>query len=139
MEDGIHQTSGFVPTEFQLFRGTENFQKYVPNYFAEEKYAKNSIAWNKNRSKLSLSLRTILWKRKGIPYCGIKIETNSGNSIPNHSEEEKITRNSIQWNKNRANFGILFQSILQKKTSSQLCVSNFGCFVKLIFCVMICS
>jgi hypothetical protein len=35
----------------------------------------------------------------GILYYGTKIEANSGNSVLNHSAEEKTTRNSIPWNK----------------------------------------
>jgi hypothetical protein len=40
----------------------------------------------------------------GIPYWGTKIEANSRNSVPNHSEE-KTTGNFVPWNKNiEANF-----------------------------------
>jgi hypothetical protein len=35
----------------------------------------------------------------GILYYGTKIEANSGNSVLNHSAEEKTTGSSIPWNK----------------------------------------
>jgi hypothetical protein len=38
----------FVPTEFRLFRGTENSQNFVPNHFAEEKkerHSKLTLPW----------------------------------------------------------------------------------------------
>ena len=37
----------------------------------------------------------------GILYYGTKIEANSRNSVLNYSAEEKTTRNSVPWNKNR--------------------------------------
>ncbi len=43
----------FVQAEFRLFRGTENSRNSVPNRFAEEKNAHNSVPWNKIRSKRS--------------------------------------------------------------------------------------
>ncbi len=63
----------FVPAEFRLFRGTENSRNSVPNRSAEEKNDRNSVPWNKIRSKCS---------------------------VPNHSTKEKKTRNSLPWNKN---------------------------------------
>ncbi len=65
------------PTEFRLFRGTETSQNSVPNPSAEEKTTRNSVPWNKNRSKLS-------------------------NSVPNPFPEDKTTQNSVPWNKNRS-------------------------------------
>ncbi len=41
-------------------------------------------------------------KMLGILYRGTKIEANSRNSVLNHSVEEKTTRNSVPWNKNRS-------------------------------------
>jgi hypothetical protein len=38
----------------------------------------------------------------GILYRGTKIESNSRNSVPNHSPQEKNARNSVPWNKNRS-------------------------------------
>jgi hypothetical protein len=43
----------FVPAELRLFRGTENSRNSVPNHSAEEKNARNSFLWNKNRNNLS--------------------------------------------------------------------------------------
>jgi hypothetical protein len=43
----------FVPTEFRLFRGTENSRNAVPNHSPEEKKLRNSVPWNKIKSKLS--------------------------------------------------------------------------------------
>jgi hypothetical protein len=51
-EDGI-DGFWFVPAEFRLFRGTENSRNSVPKHSAEEKKVRNSVPWNKNRSKLS--------------------------------------------------------------------------------------
>ncbi len=35
----------------------------------------------------------------GIPCRGIKIEEKLSDSVPNHSAEEKTTRNSLLWNR----------------------------------------
>jgi hypothetical protein len=43
----------FVPAEFRLFRGTENSRNSVLNRYTEEKNARNSVPWNKNRRKLT--------------------------------------------------------------------------------------
>jgi hypothetical protein len=53
---------------------------------------------------LGIPFRTIPQRRKqlGIPFGGTKIEENTWNSVPNHSAEEKPTRNSVPWNKNRS-------------------------------------
>jgi hypothetical protein len=76
-EDRILRNNWFVPAEFRLFRGTENSRNYVPNRFAEEKNARNSVQWNKNKS-------------------------DSRNSVPDHSAEEKNAQNSVPWNKKEA-------------------------------------
>jgi hypothetical protein len=81
--------SWFVQAEFWLFRGTENSRNFVPNCSAEEKNVRNSVAWNKNISRLSNSVlnhsaeqktlgipfRTILQRSKmlGIQFLGKKI------------------------------------------------------------------
>jgi hypothetical protein len=72
-------------------------------------------------------------KRKmlGIPYSGSKKEASSRNLVPNHSAEEKTTRSSVPWNKNRSK--LLEFSYQAKKTGSQFCVSYFGYFIKLFF------
>ncbi len=41
----------FVRAEFQLFRGTENSRNSVSNHSAVDKNARNSVPWNKIRSK----------------------------------------------------------------------------------------
>jgi hypothetical protein len=53
---------------------------------------------------LGLLFQTFLQRREmlGILYRGAKIKANSRNSILNHSVEEKTTRNSVPWNKNRS-------------------------------------
>jgi hypothetical protein len=66
----------FVPAEFRLFRGTENSWNSIPNHSAEEKNARSSVPWNKNRSKLP--------EFHSQPFRG-----------------RETTRNSIPWNKNR--------------------------------------
>ncbi len=73
----LHGTNRFDPAEFRLFCGIENSWNSVLNYSAEEKNARNSVLWNKNRSKLS-EFRSEL------------------------SAEEKTTWNSFPWNKNRS-------------------------------------
>jgi hypothetical protein len=52
---------------------------------------------------LGIPFRTLPRKRKklGIPFRGTKIEAYSQNSALNSSAEEKTTRNSVPWNKNR--------------------------------------
>ncbi len=81
----------FVPPEFRLFRGTENSRNSIPNRSIEEKNARNSVPWNKNRSKLS--------EFRSEPFRGTE---NSRNSFPNRSAEEKNARNSVPWKKNRS-------------------------------------
>jgi hypothetical protein len=46
-------------------------------------------------------------------YRGTKIEADSWNSVLNYSEEEKTTRNSVPWNKNRNELSE-FRSMEQK-------------------------
>ncbi len=43
----------FTPAEFQLFRGTENSRNSTLNRSAEEENARNSVPWDKIRSKHS--------------------------------------------------------------------------------------
>jgi hypothetical protein len=94
----------FVPAEFRLFRGTENSRNPVPNHSAEQKNARNSVLWNKKRSKHSEFLSK--------PFRG---REKTWNSVPrnknrckhlefysNHSAKEKTNRNSVPWNKNRS-------------------------------------
>ncbi len=54
----------------------------------EEKNARNSVPWNKKRSKLS--------ELRSEPFRGTE---NSQNSVPNRSAEEKNARNSDPWKK----------------------------------------
>jgi hypothetical protein len=42
-----------IPTEFRLFRGTENLRNSIPTTSTEDKTTRNSVPLNKNRSKLS--------------------------------------------------------------------------------------
>ena len=46
------RNSCLVPVDFRLFHRTENSRNSVPNRSAEEKNARISVPWNKNRSKL---------------------------------------------------------------------------------------
>jgi hypothetical protein len=66
-----------VPAEFRLFRRNSGCSAELKT--------------------LGIPFRTVSLKRKmlGILYSGTKIEANSWNSIPNHSVEEKTTRNSV--------------------------------------------
>jgi hypothetical protein len=50
----------FVPTEFWLFRGTENSQYSVPNHSAEEKNAQNFVRGRKIE----------LLEFRSEPFCG---------------------------------------------------------------------
>ena len=56
------------------------------------------------RRNSGIPFRTVPQRRKmlGILYHGTKIEANSRNFVRNHSAEEKTTRNSVPWNKNRS-------------------------------------
>jgi hypothetical protein len=95
-EDGINGTIGFVLAEFQLYRGIENSWNSVPNHAAEEKKARNSVPWNKNRSKLS--------ELRSKPFCG-----------------REPTRNSVSWNRKRSKLSeFRFESYLGKTTLSIL-------------------
>ncbi len=83
--------------------GPENSRNSVPNHSAEEKKSRNSVPWNKNRSKLSKFL--------------------------NHSPEEKLTQNSVMWNKIRSKFSV-FRS---EACLGQKHAVNFVCWSR-IFC-----
>jgi hypothetical protein len=77
-EDGIDGTNGY----FRRNSGCSADRKSrnsVPNPSAEEKTTRNSIPWNKNKSKLPL-------------FCSEPFA------------EENTTRNSIPWNQNRCQF-----------------------------------
>jgi hypothetical protein len=75
-----------------------------------------------------------------IPFRGTKIEANSWNSVPNHSAEEKTSRNPVPYNKNKSKFSEFCTEAFrrrkfQKKTTSEVRTNHFGyfgCFVKLI-------
>jgi hypothetical protein len=70
--DGIDETIGSdrIPAVPQK----RNSRNSIPNYFTEEKNARNFVPWNKK-------------------------ESNSRNTIPNNSAEEKTTRNFVPRNK----------------------------------------
>jgi hypothetical protein len=64
-----------------LYHGTKieaNSRNSGPNHSSEEKTPRNSVTWNKNRSKLS--------EFRSEPFLG----------------REKTPRNSVTWNKNRS-------------------------------------
>ncbi len=70
----------------------------------------NSLSWRNSgcsseQKSHGIHIRIILRNKKmlGIPYRGTKLEANSRHSVPNHFTEEKTTRNTIPWNKNRTN------------------------------------
>ncbi len=67
-----------------------NSRNSIPNRSTEEKNARNSVPWKKNRSNFS--------KFRVEPFRGTK---NSRNSVPNRSAEEKNAWNSVPWKKNR--------------------------------------
>jgi hypothetical protein len=68
--------------------GTNAYFRWNSGYSAEQK-------------PLGIPFRTLPRKRKQlrILFLKTKIEANSRNSVPNHSAEEKPTRNSVPWNK----------------------------------------
>jgi hypothetical protein len=108
----------FVPAEFRLFRETENFRNSVPNRPAEEKNARNSVPWNKNRSKLS--------EFCSEPFRGTE---NFRNSVSNRSAEEKNTQNSVPRKKNRSKL-LEFRSEAchgQKHAVCSVCWSRIFC------------
>jgi hypothetical protein len=84
-----------LPAEFLLLRGPENSQNSVPNHSAEEKNARNSLPWNKNRSKL-LEFRF-------ESYCGRE----------NNSDFRSLEQ------KQKQTLGILFRTIPGKENNSE--------------------
>jgi len=84
------------------------------------------------RKTLGIPFRTIPWRKKmhGILYSGTKIEANPRNSVPNHSAEEKNSRNSVLWNKKSK----LSEDRLLRH-GQIIMLSYFGCFLKQIFSV----
>ncbi len=88
----------FVPTELQLFHGTENSWNFVPNQSAKEKNAQNSVPSNKSRCKLA----------------EIRFEPFRGRE--NNSEFRSL---ELEW---KQTFGFWFQSILRNKTRVHFCV-----------------
>ncbi len=62
-----------------------------------------SFCGTKIEANFGIPFWTLLRKRNkhGTQVRGTKIEANSRNSVQNHSAEEKTTRNSVPWNKNR--------------------------------------
>ncbi len=79
----------------------------VGNFWQKNYSAKDGIdrtnAYSRRNSGW-IPFRTLPRKRKqlGITFRGTKIEAYSRNSIPNPFAEEKTTRNSVPWNKNRS-------------------------------------
>ncbi len=117
-EDGIDGTNGYFRrnsgcsaehkiSEFRSepFRGRENNSEF------------RSVEQKQKQTPIIL-FRTLLRKRTqlGIPFRGTKIDANFRNSIPNHSAEESITRNSFPLNKKQKyTLGMLFRTIPQKR------------------------
>jgi hypothetical protein len=114
----------FVLAEFRLFRGTENSRNSVPNRSIEEKNARNSEPWNKNRSKIS--------ECRSEPFRGTE---SSRNSFPNRSAEEKNARKSVPWKKNRSKLSEFHsEACLGQKHAGRA-----GYFVKQIFLMVFSS
>ncbi len=114
----------FVPAKFRLFRGTENSRNSVPNRSTEEKNARNSVPWNKNRRKLS--------EFRSEPFRGTE---SSRNSFPNRSAEEKNARNSVPWKKNISRLS----EFRSKACLGQKHAGRAGYFVKHIFLMVFSS
>ncbi len=117
-----------------------NFQQ--KNYSAEDGID-GTVAWFQRNSgcsveqkTLGIPFRTIPQKRKqlGIPCCGTKIEENNWNSVPNHSTEEKTTREcrsmeqktrltlGLVTGRIQLTMGVFTHSISRTKTRSQFCL-----------------
>jgi hypothetical protein len=62
---------------------------------------RGNSGYSAEQETLEIPFRTTPQRRKmfGILYRGTKIKANTWNSVPNHSAEEKPTRNSVPWNK----------------------------------------
>jgi hypothetical protein len=60
----------------------------------------------KSKKTIGIPERTLQQKINNLELCsrGTRIEANSWNSLPNPSAEEKTTRNSLPWSKNRSKF-----------------------------------
>ncbi len=98
-EDGIDGTYGFFDRIFfWLFRGTENSRNFVPNTSTEEKTTRNSVPWNKNRSKLS--------EFPSEPFSG---RETTRNSLPNLQRKRKQLGIPFRGKKYKKKIGIPFQ------------------------------
>jgi hypothetical protein len=76
-------------------KNRSKLRKSVPNSSTEEKTTRNSVPWNKNKKQtLGNTFQTIPQKRKQpkIPFRGTKIEANPLNAVPNHSAEQTTTQ-----------------------------------------------
>jgi hypothetical protein len=92
---------------------------------------------------LGIPFRISPQRRKmfGILYRETKIESNTSNSVPNHSAEVKPTRNSVPWNKISCTLSLLLIANLsefcsetclgRKQALNTVCWSRI--FFKLIF------
>jgi hypothetical protein len=73
----------FVPAE-------ENSRNSIPNHSAEEKKARNSVLWNKNRSKLSeFRSKQFRGREIDLKFRSVgKKEANSQNSVRKHASDK---------------------------------------------------
>jgi hypothetical protein len=103
-EDGIDGTNDY----FRRNSGCSAEQK-LPEFRSEpfrgrENSSEVRSIEQKYKQTLRIAFQTLQRKRKqlGIPFRGTKLEASSRNFLPNSSAEEKTTRNSVPWTKNRS-------------------------------------
>ncbi len=121
-----------------------NSQNSVLNQSAEEKTTRNSVPWNKNRSKRfefcfepfcgkdNNSFCSGEQKKKqtlGILFRGTKIEANTWNSVLNHSAEKKTTPNSVPENKSKSKLSEFHSEAFhgRKHALSSFCLNRIAC------------
>ncbi len=114
------------------------------NYSAEDGidgtiglFRRNSGCFAEQKT-LGITFRIIPQRRKrlGILYHGPRIEANSRNSVPNHSAEEKSTRNSVPWNKKRSKLSESGSEAClgQKHAANSVCWSRIFCQTNFFSC-----
>ena len=78
-----------IPSEFRLFRGTENARNSVPSHFEED---------NKNSEFRSEPFRWIKKARNSVPnHFADERTLGTREFVPNHSAENKSARNFVPY------------------------------------------
>jgi hypothetical protein len=105
----------FVPAEFRLFRGTGNSRNSILNRSAEEKNARNSVQWNKIRSK-----RSEFPEFHSEPFRGRENNSEFRSVEQKYKQTLGILFRIIP--RKRQQLGIPFRSMSPTKTCCQFCL-----------------